>query len=62
VIAEARRINPRIKLILTSAYELEKALDPLNVPEFASFIRKPFHLSDLLNLLQDPLSAKSGAV
>jgi PAS domain S-box-containing protein len=58
VISEVRRLRPDIKLILMSAYEMAKVFPPPDTPEVAGFIRKPFHLSDLVQLLRDVLTAK----
>ena len=56
VIAEAGRIRPEIKIILTTAYSREMATPALNAPQLTGFIRKPFLLSDLVQLLRDAIS------
>ena len=61
VISEMRELRPDIKLILTSAYEMITVFPPPDVPEVAGFIRKPYHLRDLVQLLQDVLAAKREA-
>jgi PAS domain S-box-containing protein len=61
VISEMRRLRPDIKLILMSAYEMAKVFPPPDTPEVAGFIRKPFHLSDLVQLLRDVLTARQEA-
>jgi PAS domain S-box-containing protein len=53
VLREVRRIQPQIKVILTSAYALEMLQFPPDAPKFTGFIRKPFQLSDLLRLFED---------
>ena len=58
VVAEAQRIRPGVKIVLMSAYSLAMAPPSLNVPEVKGFIRKPFQMSDLVQLLQDTLSAE----
>jgi len=57
VIAEARRVRPDIKVILTSAYNRETAMPPFDMPQVKGFIRKPFHLAELVRLLQETLSS-----
>jgi hypothetical protein len=44
-----------------SAYEMAKVFPPPDTPEVAGFIRKPFHLSDLVQLLRDVLTARQEA-
>jgi PAS domain S-box-containing protein len=56
VIAEATRIRPEIKIILTTAYSRETATPTMNAPQLAGFIRKPFQLGDLVQLLRDTIS------
>jgi two-component system cell cycle sensor histidine kinase/response regulator CckA len=55
VFEEARRIGPDLKIILTSAYgrgTVDASFSGLRVEYF---IRKPFQLADLMNLLQGTL-------
>lgn len=56
VIAEAVRVKPDIRVILTSAYSQEMVAGPMSVPQIRSFIRKPFQFVDLLNALRTSLS------
>jgi two-component system cell cycle sensor histidine kinase/response regulator CckA len=56
VIAEARRVRPDIKVILTSAYSREMALHSIN-EQVKGFIRKPFRLAELVQVLRDALSS-----
>jgi PAS domain S-box-containing protein len=57
VLEEAKRTRPDIKVVLTSAYSPEMVAFPLNTPHVAGFIRKPFELKTLLELLRDVLAA-----
>jgi CheY-like chemotaxis protein len=56
VIAEARRIRPDVKVILTSACSREASLSA-DTPDIKDFIRKPYQIRELTQLLQDVLSA-----
>jgi DNA-binding NtrC family response regulator len=56
VIAEARRIRPDIKIILTSAYNREMVLSR-DAPQSMGFIRKPFQLDEVVQLLRETLVA-----
>jgi CheY-like chemotaxis protein len=56
VITEAQRIRPDTKVILTSAYSREMATASVDTPQIRGFIRKPFRLDDLVQLLRDTLS------
>jgi two-component system, cell cycle sensor histidine kinase and response regulator CckA len=51
VVEEVQRVRPRVKIVLTSAYS-ETRLQSLDLPQAAAFIRKPFQLSDLDQLLR----------
>ena len=55
VMAEARRIRPDIKLILTSAYSREMVVPSLGAQSVSAFIRKPFTFVDLLEVLRATL-------
>jgi CheY-like chemotaxis protein/two-component sensor histidine kinase len=57
VMAEARRIRPDIKVILTSAYSWEMVMPSLDAPRISAFIRKPFPLADLVELLRNTLAS-----
>jgi signal transduction histidine kinase len=52
VIAEAAKIRPDIRVILTSAYSEEMVTVALPVSHICSFIRKPFQLADLVKTLR----------
>jgi Response regulator containing CheY-like receiver, AAA-type ATPase, and DNA-binding domains len=57
VVAESQRIRPGLTIVLMSAYSPEMVPHSLNVPEVKGFIRKPFRISDLVQLLRDNLSS-----
>jgi len=56
VVAEAGKVRPDIKVLLTSAYSQEMTAGAMNANEISGFIRKPFRLRDLVKKLQDTLS------
>ncbi len=56
VILEAVRVHPHVKIILTSAYSEETVTKTLHAPQIRGFIRKPFRLNDLVQLLLDTLA------
>jgi PAS domain S-box-containing protein len=56
VIAEAARIRPDAKIILTSAYGRERAAAELEMPQVKAFIRKPYQIADLVRVLFDAMS------
>ena len=56
VIAEAAKIRPDIKVILTSAYSREMIGEALNAPQIRGFIRKPYRLAEFVKTLQALLS------
>jgi CheY-like chemotaxis protein/two-component sensor histidine kinase len=53
VVAEAARIRPDIKIILTSAYSREMIMDKMRASQIYGFIRKPFQVVELTKMLQD---------
>jgi CheY-like chemotaxis protein len=53
VVAEAARVRPDIKVIVTSAYSREMIMDKMRASQIYGFIRKPFRLGDLMKMLQD---------
>jgi len=61
VIEEARRARAGIKIVLMSAYSLEMAPLLVSAPELSGFIRKPFELVDLIQVLWDVLSKERTA-
>jgi two-component system cell cycle sensor histidine kinase/response regulator CckA len=56
VIVEAGKIRPDIKIILTSAYSRRMAVPSLDASQIKGFIRKPFQLDELVQLLKATLS------
>jgi PAS domain S-box-containing protein len=56
VIAEASRIRPGVKVILTTAYSREMAAPAFVAPQVRGFIRKPYQIGDLVTLLRDVLA------
>ncbi len=56
IFEEAQRLRPDLKTIVTSAYGKE-TVDATFGRRVQYFIRKPFQLGDLVNLLRDALSA-----
>jgi DNA-binding response OmpR family regulator len=61
VVQEARRIRPEAKIILTSAYSREIAMASIDGAQVRGYIRKPFRLADLVQMLRDTLSSESKA-
>jgi two-component system cell cycle sensor histidine kinase/response regulator CckA len=57
VVAEASRLRPDLKVILTSAYSEEMARATLSAPQVCGFVRKPFQLGDLVQSLRNTLSS-----
>jgi PAS domain S-box-containing protein len=57
IIAEATKVRPDIRIILTSAYGQEMIEGSLTAPQIRGFIRKPFHFGDLLKTLRSSLSS-----
>jgi DNA-binding NarL/FixJ family response regulator len=55
VAAEYAKARPDAKVILTSAYSEELAR--ARFPQLRGFIRKPFHLADLVKILRSTLSS-----
>jgi CheY-like chemotaxis protein len=43
---QGKRLNPRIKIVLTSGH-----LSGLNIPDGWAFVPKPFHIADLVKAL-----------
>jgi two-component system cell cycle sensor histidine kinase/response regulator CckA len=52
VLEELRRIRPDVKVILTSAYGQDKAFNSVGGPNPWGYVRKPYQLSELTNLLR----------
>jgi DNA-binding response OmpR family regulator len=62
VIEEARKARAGIEIVLMSAYSLEMAPLLASASELSGFIRKPFELVDLVQVLRDVLSKKRRAL
>jgi PAS domain S-box-containing protein len=56
IVAEAAKLKPEIKVILTSAYSLEMIEGSIPAPQVRGFIRKPFRLVDLSKIIRSSLS------
>jgi PAS domain S-box-containing protein len=56
IVAEAARLKPEIRVILTSAYSHEIIEGSITAPQISDFIRKPFKFEDLLKILRNALS------
>jgi two-component system, cell cycle sensor histidine kinase and response regulator CckA len=59
VVAEAARMRPDLKIVLTSAYGEQAAGDALEAPQVKGFIRKPYEVRELSRLLDEVLSRSS---
>jgi PAS domain S-box-containing protein len=57
IVSEAAQLRPEVKVILTSAYNEEKAREVMRGLEVRDFIRKPFRLNDLVRTIQTVLAA-----
>ena len=57
IIAEARRIRPDVKILLASAYSREMVMPSLDTPQIKGFIRKPFRVAEILQLIRDTVSS-----
>ena len=49
---ELRRIRPDVRVILTTAYTKEMATNAIGTQQAWGFIRKPYHIADLIGLLR----------
>jgi two-component system cell cycle sensor histidine kinase/response regulator CckA len=57
VVAEAARVRPDSKVILTSAYSEEMVMATMISPLICGFIRKPYQVGDLLQTFRNVLSS-----
>jgi DNA-binding NtrC family response regulator len=55
VVEAATNVRPNMKVVLTSAYSQEMIDGSMRAPQIRSFIRKPFHLGELLKTLRSSL-------
>ena len=56
VFAEAQRIRPEAKIVLTTAYSREAAAPSFDAPQLKGFIRKPYQFAELMQLLREALA------
>jgi PAS domain S-box-containing protein len=61
VFVELCRIRPGVRVILTSAYSEETFLSAIEGHPVTHFVRKPYALSDLMNLIRDVCVQKNAA-
>jgi PAS domain S-box-containing protein len=52
VLARARLLKPKAKVVLTTAYSREMVMDSFNGAEISAFLRKPYGLGELVRVLQ----------
>ena len=60
VLSELRRIQPDVKVILTSAYSQQVATTSLGGQRPQLFLRKPYRFGELMTLLESLSRAESG--
>jgi CheY-like chemotaxis protein len=60
VLEELRKAQPTVKVILTSAYGEERTLAAFGGERSLPYIRKPYRLSDLIDLIRKTCLAKRG--
>jgi CheY-like chemotaxis protein len=59
IATEAQRIRPATKLVIMSAYSQEAGSRFLRVPQVMAYIRKPFQLDTLVQLLREAVNKKA---
>jgi len=57
VVEELRRIQPDTKVVLTTAYTWDLAVAAFGGQSPWHFIRKPYHLRELIDLLRKVIAA-----
>jgi CheY-like chemotaxis protein len=57
VLAEAVRVRPDIRVILTSAYSKEILTPRMQTPQIRGFIRKPYQIADLVQVCRGAVAA-----
>jgi PAS domain S-box-containing protein len=62
VVAEAGRIRPDAKIIITSAYSRERAARELATPQVKAFIRKPYQIGELIRIISNVISPAAATV
>jgi nitrogen-specific signal transduction histidine kinase/ActR/RegA family two-component response regulator len=60
VLAEAVKVRPDVKIILTSAYSEEMVKETLGGSQVHAFVRKPFRLSTVERAVRDALVSQAG--
>ena len=60
VFAELQRFRPRVKVIVTSAYGRDNIAGPLKALDSRMFLRKPYHLADLVTVVGQALPKDAG--
>ena len=60
VLDELRRIQPSVKVIITSAYSQDWTLTSIGGQHSVPYIRKPYHFRELIDLLRKACSAQPG--
>jgi CheY-like chemotaxis protein len=59
VVAQALRVRPDIKIVLTSAYSQEMVRHKISGPQIAAFVRKPYRLAGLAKTLEETVMSES---
>ena len=57
VVAEAVKVRPDTKVIITSAYSQDMITNEMSGPQVVNFIRKPFSIGHLVQTLRNVLSS-----
>jgi DNA-binding NtrC family response regulator len=60
VFAELQRVRPRVKVIITSAYGRDHIAGPLKALDSRMFLRKPYHLAELVTVVGQALPKDMG--
>jgi CheY-like chemotaxis protein len=60
VLDELRRIQPNVKMIITSAYSQDRTLTSIGGQHSVPYIRKPYHFRELIDLLRKACSPQPG--
>src|SRR5262249_30777318 len=60
VLEELQRVRPGVKVIVTTAYSQDSAVTALKGQQPWLYIRKPYRISELVQSLQNALSAQAG--
>jgi len=58
VLSELRGIKPKVKVIITSAYSQEQAQTSLGGQQPWLYIRKPYNINQLMDLLRKSIQTK----